>query len=97
MSQEEFQQQVLRKFDEYESFQQQVLHGFEEIDKKFEGIDKKFDKLDFNIKEANIRLDAYQKSSSQVVNLAFGLISAAAAVVILSPAVKALTEFFLSK
>ncbi|MEI6064028.1 MAG: hypothetical protein WCQ26_05515 [Pseudanabaena sp. ELA748] len=73
-----------------EDFQQQVLRSFEEIDKKF-------DKLNFDIKEANIRIDAYQKSSGQVVNLAFGLISAAAAVVILSPAVKALTEFFLSR
>jgi hypothetical protein len=76
MSQEDFQQQVLRKFEE---------------------IDKRFDKLDAEINGANIRIDAYQKSSTQVVNLAFGLISAAAAVVILSPAVKSLSEFFLSK
>lgn len=80
-----------------EDFQQQVLRSFEEIDKRFKEFDKKFDKLDFDIKEANIRIDTYQKSSVQVVNLAFGLISAAAAVVILSPAVKALTEFFLSR
>ena len=80
-----------------EDFQQQVLRSFEEINRKFKEFDKKFDKLDFDIKEANIRIDAYQKSSVQVVNLAFGLISAAAAVVILSPAVKALTEFFLSR
>jgi hypothetical protein len=80
-----------------EDFQQQVLRSFEEIDKRFKEFDKKFDKLDFDIKEANIRIDAYQKSSVQAVNLAFGLISAAAAVVILSPAVKALTEFFLSR
>ncbi len=76
MSQEDFQQQVLRKFEEF---------------------DKRFDRLDGEIKEANIRIDAYQKSSTQVVNLAFGLISAAAAVVILSPEVKSLSEFFLSK
>lgn len=80
-----------------EDFQQQVLRSFEEIDKRFKEFDKKFDKLDFDIKEANIRIDAYQKPSVQVVNLVFGLISAAAAVVILSPAVKALTEFFLSR
>jgi hypothetical protein len=80
-----------------EDFQQQVLRSFEEINRKFKEFDKKFDKLAFDIKEANIRIDAYQKSSVQVVNLAFGLISAAAAVVILSPAVKALTEFFLSR
>ncbi len=76
MSQEDFQQYVVRKFEE---------------------IDKRFDKLDSEISEANVRIDAYQKSSTQVVNLAFGLISAAAAVVILSPAVKSLSEFFLSK
>lgn len=73
-----------------EDFQQKVLNKFEEIDKRF-------DKLDSEIREANIRVDAYQRSSTQVVNLAFGLISAAAAVVILSPAVKALTDFYLSK
>lgn len=90
MSQEDFQQQVLRSFEEIDK-------RFQEIDNRFQEFDKKFDKLDFDIKEANIRIDAYQRSSVQVVNLAFGLISAAAAVVILSPAVKALTEFFLSR
>jgi len=80
-----------------EDFQQQVLRNLEEFDKKFQEFDKKFDRLDFDIKEANIRIDAYQKSSLQVVNLAFGLISAAAAVVILAPAVRALTEFFLTR
>ncbi len=83
MSQEDFQQQVLRKFDD--------------LDNRFSEIDKQFNRLDSDIKEANIRIDAYQKSSTQVVNLAFGLISAAAAVVILSPAIKSLSEFFLSK
>ena len=32
MSQEDFQQQVLRKFEEYEGFQQQVLRKFEEYE-----------------------------------------------------------------
>jgi hypothetical protein len=76
MSQEDFQQYVVRKFEE---------------------IDKRFDKLDSEISEANVRIDAYQKSSTQVVNLAFGIMTATAAVVILSPAVKSLSEFFLSK
>ncbi|MBD2189764.1 hypothetical protein [Pseudanabaena mucicola] len=77
-----------------EDFQQQVLNRIQELKTD---VDQKFAKLEFDIKEANIRIDAYQKSSVQVVNLAFGLISAAAAVVILSPAVKALSEFFLSR
>lgn len=90
MSQEDFQQQVLRSFEDIDK-------RFTEIDKRFQEFDKKFDKLDADIREANVRIDAYQKSSAQVVSLAFGLISAAAAVVILSPAVKALTEFFLAQ
>jgi sugar-specific transcriptional regulator TrmB len=97
MSQEDFQQQVLRSFEGIDKRFQAIDNRFQEIDNRFQEFDKKFDKLDFDIKEANIRIDAYQKSSVQVVNLAFGLISAAAAVVILSPAVKALTEFFLSR
>ena len=97
MSQEDFQQQVLRSFEEIDKRFQAIDNRFQEIDKRFQEFDKKFDRLDFDIKEANIRIDAYQKSSVQVVNLAFGLISAAAAVVILSPAVKALTEFFFSR
>jgi hypothetical protein len=80
MSQEDFQQQVLRNIQELKT-----------------DVDQKFAKLESDIKEANIRIDAYQRSSTQVVSLAFGLISASAAVVILSPAVKALSEFFLSR
>lgn len=68
-----------------------------DMDKRFTEVDKRFTKLEFDIKEVKITSEAYQKASTQVVGLAFGLISAAAAVVILSPAVKALTEFFLSK
>jgi hypothetical protein len=80
MSQEDFQQLVLRKFDELEADIKEVKIT-----------------LGADIKEVKITSEAYQKASTQIVNLAFGLISAAAAVVILTPAVKALTEFFLSK
>lgn len=80
MSQEDFQQLVLKKFEQLEN-----------------DMEKRFTSLEADIKEVKITSEAYQKASTQVVGLAFGLISAAAAVVILSPAVKALTEFFLSK
>jgi len=73
-----------------EDFQQLVIRNFEEIDKRFV-------KLEADIKEVKINSEAYQQASTQIVNLAFGLISAAAAVIILTPAVKALSEFFLSK
>jgi hypothetical protein len=84
-----------------EDFQQLVIRNFEEIDKRFATLEADIKEvkttLGADIKEVKITSEAYQKASTQIVNLAFGLISAAAAVVILSPAVKALTEFFLSK
>jgi hypothetical protein len=76
MSQEEFQQLVIRNFEE---------------------IDKRFTKLENDIREVKITSEAYQKASSQIVSLAFAVITAAAAVAVLSPAVKVLTEFFLTK
>jgi hypothetical protein len=71
MSQEDFQQQVLRKFEELKT-----------------DIDNRFTKLEFDIKEANIRLDAYQKSSGQIVNLAFGLIASATIITVISSVFK---------
>jgi len=71
MSQEDFQQQVLRKFEELKT-----------------DIDDRFTKLEFDIKEANIRLDAYQKSSGQIVNLAFGLIASATVITVISSVFK---------
>ena len=71
MSQEDFQQQVLRKFEELKT-----------------DIDNRFTKLEFDIKEANIRLYAYQKSSGQIVNLAFGLIASATIITVISSVFK---------
>jgi hypothetical protein len=75
-----------------EDFQQQVLRKFEELKTDFEGlktdIDNRFTKLEFDIKEANIRLDAYQKSSGQIVNLAFGLIASATIITVISSVFK---------
>ena len=81
MSQEDFQQQVIRKFEEYEEFQKQALLKIAELKTD---IDDRFTKLEFDIKEANIRLDAYPKSSGQIVNLAFGLISSATFITVIS-------------
>ena len=85
MSQEDFQQQVIRKFEEYEEFQKQALLKIAELKTD---IDDRFTKLEFDIKEANIRLDAYQKSSGQIVNLAFGLIASATVITVISSVVK---------
>ena len=78
MSQEDFQQQVFRKFEE-------LKIDFEELKSD---MDDRFTKLEFDIKEANIRLDAYQKSSGQIVNLAFGLIASATVITVISSVFK---------
>ncbi len=78
MSQEDFQQQVFRKFEELKT----------DFDALKTDIDTRFTKLEFDIKEANIRLDAYQKSSGQIVNLAFGLIASATVITVISSVFK---------
>ncbi len=85
MSQEDFQQQIIRKFEEYEDFQKQALQKISELKTDF---DERFTKLEFDIKEANIRLDAYQRSSCQIVNLAFGLIASATVITVISSVFK---------
>jgi hypothetical protein len=59
-----------------------------------ERIDRLETRLEADLRDANTRIDAYEKASNQVVNLAFTVITAAAAVTILSPAVKAVAEYF---
>ncbi len=59
-----------------------------------ERIDRLETQLEADLRDANTRIDAYQKASNQVVNLAFTVITAAAAVTILSPAVKAVADYF---
>jgi predicted nucleic acid-binding Zn-ribbon protein len=54
----------------------------EHLEKNFEHLEKKNDQISQQIKEFDIRIDAYQKASQQVVNLAFGLIVAATASII---------------
>lgn len=60
-----------------EDFQQQVLNRFDKLDREIQA-------LEIKQLESNTRIDAYQKASNQVVNLAFALISAATVTVIVS-------------
>ena len=56
-------------------------------------VDTKFEKLESKIEASDTKIEAYQKASNQVTNLAFGLIIAAslsiitAAITIIIPAV----------
>lgn len=58
-----------------EDFQQQVLSRLDKLDREIKPVDLK--QL-----ESNTKIDAYQKASNQVVNLAFALISAAITVIV---------------
>ncbi len=60
-----------------EDFQQQVLNRLDKLDREIQS-------LDLKQLESNTKIDAYQKASNQVVNLAFALISAATVTVIVS-------------
>ena len=60
-----------------DDFQQQVLSRLDKLDREIQS-------LDLKQLESNTKIDAYQKASNQVVNLAFALISAATVTVIVS-------------
>lgn len=60
-----------------EDFQQQVLSRLDKLAREIQA-------LDLKQLESNTKIDAYQKASNQVVNLAFALISAATVTVIVS-------------
>jgi len=55
-----------------------------------EDIAQLIDKID----RFNERLETYQKASDRVANLAFTVVTASAAVVVLAPAVRVFAEFF---
>lgn len=70
MSQEEFQQQVLRKFDDYEGSQKQVLDSIQE--------------LKTDIEKSNDKFEVYRQATQSLVNLAFGLIASATVITVAS-------------
>ncbi len=74
MSQEDFQKQVLRKFDEYEGFQKQVLEAIQD--------------LKTDVEKSNDKFDTYRQATQSVVNLAFGLIASATVITVVSSVFK---------
>ncbi len=65
-----------------------------------EKLEQKFSSLEHEQKEIKSTIDTflklndgYQRAADRVANLAFTVVGAAAAIAIISPAVKALTEF----
>ena len=67
-----------------DDFQQQVLARLGQLDNKLNELDRDIQVLDIKQLESNTKIEAYQKASTQVVNLAFALISAATVTIIVS-------------
>lgn len=74
MSQEEFQQQLLRKFDDYENFQTQVI--------------SKLEQLTNDVEKSNDKFDIYRQATQSLVSLAFGLIASATIITVVSSVFK---------
>jgi outer membrane murein-binding lipoprotein Lpp len=84
--------------DTSDSFQKAVLERLDrlstdvdklttDVDKLTTDVDKlatDVDKLNQELSQTNVRVDAYQKASNQVVNLAFGLIATATLTILIS-------------
>jgi sugar-specific transcriptional regulator TrmB len=67
-----------------------------DINERLDRIEKLLNKQIEDQSKFNEHLETYQKASDRVANLAFTVVTASAAVVVLAPAVKVLAEFFAS-
>ncbi|MEB3356421.1 MAG: hypothetical protein VKK04_06820 [Synechococcales bacterium] len=67
--------------DTSDSFQKAVLERLDRLSTDVEALKQE-------LAQTNVRVDAYQKASNQVVNLAFGLIATATLTIIVSTVLK---------
>ena len=79
MTEQEFQTTTTRRLDKIEETLEKLVNNQEKLVKEQEKLVNEQEKF-------NIRIETYQKSSQQVVNLAFGLILTSALAIII-PAV----------
>ncbi|BAU40562.1 hypothetical protein [Leptolyngbya sp. O-77] len=63
--------------DTSDSFQKAVLERLDNLKVELDSLKVDVDGLKQELGQTNVRVDAYQKASNQVVNLAFGLIATA--------------------
>ena len=77
-----------------------ILERIDRLEQRFMGLEKQFANLEGDLKaelkDANIRIEVYQKSFTQLVGLAFGIINAVAIVIILAPLVKELAPYLIA-
>ena len=74
--------------DTSDLFQKTVLEQLERLSVNVNGLKTDVDGLKQELIQTNVRVDAYQKASTQVVNLAFGLTATATLTIIVSTLVK---------
>ena len=65
---------------------QRIEQRLDHLEATTNGINEKLKEMDIRFREFDIRIETYQKASQQVVNLAFSLIIATAAAIVI-PAV----------
>ncbi len=76
MTEQEFQTTTTRRLDKIEETLEKLVNNQEKLVKEQEKLVNEQEKF-------NIRIETYQKSSQQVVNLAFGLILTSALAIII--------------
>ncbi len=74
--------------DTSDQFQETVLEQLERLSVNVNGLKTDVDGLRQELTQTNVRVDAYQKAFTQVVNLAFGLTATATLTIIVSTLVK---------
>ncbi len=84
-------QLILQKFDQ---FQAEIKAELNELKTDQARIEAAVEKSNERTAKFDEKFSYYQQASDRVANLAFTVVTASAAVIILSPAVKAISEFY---
>jgi predicted nucleic acid-binding Zn-ribbon protein len=87
-STETFQRIVLEQLDTLTTKVDGIKVEVDELRIEVDGIKTEVDGLKQELSLTNVRVDTYQKASTQVVNLAFGLIAIATVTIIITAIVK---------
>ena len=83
MTEQEFQTTTTSRLDKIEETLEKLVNNQEKMASEQEKLLKEQEKLVNEQEKFNIRIETYQKSSQQVVNLAFGLILTSALAIII--------------
>jgi flagellar motility protein MotE (MotC chaperone) len=83
MTEQEFQTLTTTRLNQIDEWQNQTTTRLDKIEETLERLLKEQEKLVNNQEKSNLIVETYQKSSQQVVNLAFGLLVTAALAIII--------------